>query len=80
MKCEHYKCLKCLDFNYYKHVYGKYGKRQLFYITNNRKYNYPNTDEIKKYKQEDMLSVCFDCVEKIYHPSLINKLKFWICD
>jgi hypothetical protein len=79
MSCEKYNCYKCLDHNYNKHIFGKYGKRQLFYIHNNLRYTHPSSEQIKKYKDDDMLSLCFDCVEKINHPSLKNKFKFWIC-
>ncbi len=79
MNCEKYNCNKCLDNTYYHHIFGKYGKRKLFYIQNNTKYMYPISDEIKKYKDDDMLGLCFDCVEKINHPSIKNKLKFWVC-
>ncbi len=81
MNCNNFKCIECLNFNYKSFVYGKnknYISRKIFIIENNPLYRCPNEySNIKKYKDDDMLAICFNCIEKINNPSIIDKLKFF---
>lgn len=74
IKCENYYCLKCLDSEYYNHIFSKYGKRQLFYLRNKRGEN------IQQYKENDMLALCYNCVETLNHPSTFSFIKFLCCE
>jgi hypothetical protein len=85
MKCENYYCNRCLDSNYYQHIFSKVGKKELFKMNQNKinKNNYSfkhlTPDLVERLKNENMIEVCFDCVENLNHPSLIISLKAFIC-
>ena len=31
------------------------------------------------FHHDGMISVCFNCVEKINHPTIPEKISFWLC-
>ncbi len=80
INCNHYKSYECLNINYHSSIYGDYGKTKLYYIENDLNYRFSGNYSyiVKIYKELDMLGICFECIESINHPSLFEKLKFWL--
>ena len=79
MDCEKYNCYDCMDFSYNLHIFSKYGKTHLSKIKYKTNYKFTSLDELNKLKDDDMLAVCYNCVEKINHPNIINKISYWCC-
>jgi hypothetical protein len=81
ISCNNYKCYDSLNFNYNSCIYGQYGKTKLFYIETNLVHKFPDNYKgvIKSYKELDnIFSICYDCIERINHPTLFEKIKFWL--
>ena len=80
MNCNKFICYNCLDLTYYHHIFNKYGKKKLFICKEEfRKESYGN-DKIKKLLEDDMIAVCFNCVEKLNHPTILNRILFTLCN
>jgi len=79
MNCNRFICYKCLDFTYYHHIFSSFGKRKIFICNEKiRKKTFEN-EKIKKLNEDEMIAVCFNCVEKINHPTISEKISFWLC-
>ena len=74
ISCNGYKCYECLNFNYNSCIQGEYGKTKLFYMKNDLVYKFPDYYSfiIKSYKELNILSICYDCIERINHPSFFE--------
>ena len=76
MSCEKYNCYKCIDFDYYNHIFSKYSKNMINSLKNKTKYKFTSIEQLNKYKQDEMIAVCYNCVENINHPSIYKKLLY----
>ena len=85
MKCatgtfgENYCCLSCLDQNYNKHILHPIGKKYRYELENKKIYKKISNEKIVEYREKEMLSICYDCVEKLNHPSIGIIFKHHLC-
>ncbi len=79
MKCENYCCLSCLDQNYNKHILHPIGKKYRYELENKKIYKKISNDKIEEYREKEMISIYYDCVEKLNHLSIGIILKHHLC-
>ena len=77
MNCEKYVCYRCIDSKYLDHVTSTIGQHMLSKLEIKKHYGSISESIIDTYASQDMLVVCWSCVEELNHPSCWNSSKYY---